>query len=279
MRYLSIRHLDCITARAYVATVTVAQCACDHFRARVSQHMRFKSKPKSFLDVSRRDWQFEAFAWLLRNSGGYQKFLETTLVLPTEEHFPDRGMRGHAGVAALFRRARDHAGMADWPCTVEVETAEPRPAEPESQGIRVFTYRKGSLDPISLVAGFGCGFARYLVETYDEPPPGGESSRDAAVEIAAVFMGFGVFLANSAVRQASFQLSEGELAHALALFCLLRGLPEEAADKHLNPHLHKYVRLAALDLAQHETKFQKLRRVNAMMVERAPAAAAPTRAG
>jgi hypothetical protein len=277
VRYLSIRHLDCITARAYVATVTVAQRACDHFRARVSQHMRFKSKPKSFLDVSRRDWQFEAFAWLLRNSGGHQKFLETTLVLPTEEHFPDRGMRGHAGVAALFRRARDHAGMADWPCTVEAETSEPRSVDPESENIRVFTYRRGSLEPISLVAGFGCGFARYLIETYDEPAPGGESAREAAVEIAAVFMGFGVFLANSAVRQAGYQLSEGELAHALALFCLLRGLPEETAEKHLNPHLHKYVRLAALDLAQHETKFQKLRNVNAV-AERAAGAALPTRA-
>jgi hypothetical protein len=77
--------------------------------------MRFRLKPKSFLDASRRDWQFAAFGWLLRNCGGYQKFLETSLVLPTEEYFPDRGMKGHAGVSAIFRRVRDHAGMADWP--------------------------------------------------------------------------------------------------------------------------------------------------------------------
>ena len=87
--------------------------------------MRFHLKPKSFLDEPRRDWQFEAFAWMLRNCGGYAKFLETTLVLPTEEHFPDKGMKGHAAIAALFRRARDHAGMADWPCTVEPEREEP----------------------------------------------------------------------------------------------------------------------------------------------------------
>jgi len=260
--------------------VQLRRARCHHASRDPLEPMRniVRFRPKSFLDAARRDWQFAAFAWMLRNGGGYPKFLETSLVLPTEEFFPDRAMAGHAGVAALFRRVHEHAGMADWPCTVEVESSEPRPADPESQGIRVFTYRRGSLEPISLVAGFGCGFARYLIETYDEPAPGGESAREAAVEIAAVFMGFGVFLANSAVRQAGFQLSEGELAHALALFCLLRGQPEEDAEKHLNPHLHKYVRLAALDLAQHETRFQQLRNVNAVAPERAAGAGLPTRA-
>ena len=40
-----------------------------------------------------------------------------------------------------------------------------------------------------------------------------------------MFIGFGVFLANASVKQSSFRLSEGELAHALALFCLLRDVP------------------------------------------------------
>jgi hypothetical protein len=221
--------------------------------------MRFRSKPKTFLDAARRDWQFEACAWLLRNCGGYSKFLETTLVLPTEEHFPDRGMKGHAAVAALFRRARDHAGMADWPCTVEREPDEPHEAPNAATGIRVFTYRRGTLEPVKLVAGFSCDLSRFLVETFDEPPPGGEAAREAAIELCAVFIGFGVFLANAAVRQASFRLSEGEIAHALALFCRLREIPVETLDEHLNPHLRKYLRLASLELAQHELKFQRLR--------------------
>src|SRR5262245_24490744 len=131
--------------------------------------MRFQSKPKPFLDAARRDWQFEACAWLLRNSGGYAKFLETPLVLPNAEFFPDRGMKGHAGVAALFRRVRDHAGMADWPCTVEREGETPRSTEPEPGSIKVFTYSRESLEPISLVADFACGLARFLVDTFEEP--------------------------------------------------------------------------------------------------------------
>lgn len=221
--------------------------------------MRHRLMPKSFLDDARRDWQFRAFAWLLRHTGGYAKFLETTLVLPAEEHFPDRGLKGHAAVTALFRRVRDHAGMADWPCTVEPASDKPRIETGDSGRIPVFTYAREGLEPIALVADFARDFARYLVATIDEPPPGGEALREPAQEVAAVFMGFGVFLANSAISAPRLPMNEGELVHALALFCLLQRRPPESADEHLNPHLRKYLRLALRDLVQHETRFQALR--------------------
>lgn len=224
----------------------------------------FRARPKPFLDASRREWQFDTFAWLLRNCGGYPKFLDTTLVLPTEEHFPDRGMSGHAGVAALFRRVRDHAGMADWPCTVQPESQEPRAAPLPPDRIPVITYKPDSLDPNSLVATFAHEFARYLVDSFEEPPPGGALLREPAIDIAAVFMGFGMFMANSAFRGGSHQLNEGEFAHALALFCLLRKMPPESVDRHLNPHLRKYLRLASRDLSQHDRGFQRLRSVFAV---------------
>jgi hypothetical protein len=150
--------------------------------------MRFRLQPKPFLDAARRDWQFEVFAWLLRNTGGHPKFLETTLVLPTEEYFPDRGMRGHAGVAALFRRVRDHAGMADWPCSVEREGGAVAAVAPGPGRIPVFTYQREGLEPIALVAQFAREFARYLISALDEPAPGGDARRECAVEMTAVFL-------------------------------------------------------------------------------------------
>jgi hypothetical protein len=223
----------------------------------------FFSRPKSFLDASRRDWQFEVFAWLLRNGGGFAKFAEATLVLPIEAHFPDRGMKGHAGVTALFRRVRDHAGMADWPCTVEPETEQPRTDTSNAGRISIITYRPTALEPMSLIATFAHELARHLIESFKEPVPGGEALLEPAVDIAAVYMGFGLFMANAAVRNADQYLSqglnEGERVHALALFCLLRKLPPETVNRYLNPHLRKYLRLAARDLAQHEAKFQQLR--------------------
>ncbi len=225
----------------------------------------FRARPKPFLDAARREWQFDVFAWLLRNSGGYPKFLETTLVLPVEDHFPDRGMSGHAGVSALFRRVRDHAGMADWPCAVEPVPREPRTTPPSADRIPVFTYQPDRVEPASLVATFSHELARYLVETFDEPAPGGASLHEPAIELSTVFMGFGLFMANSALDGVSYELNEGEFVHALAMFCLLRKLPPESVAQHLNPHLRKYLRLAARDLAQHEKGFQRLRSVFAVI--------------
>jgi hypothetical protein len=221
----------------------------------------FRAPPKSFLDATRREWQFDVFAWLLRNSGGYPKFLETTLVLPNEDHFPDRGMSGHAGVAALFRRVRDHAGMADWPCTVEPEPQAPRTTPSSSGRMPVFTYKPDNLEPKVLVATFAQELSRYLVETFEEPAPGGAPLHEPAIELSAVFMGFGLFMANAALVNAPYELNEGEFVHALAMFCLLRKLDPESVAPHLNPHLRKYLRLAARDLSQHEKGFQRLRSV------------------
>jgi hypothetical protein len=218
-------------------------------------------RPKSFLDAARRDWQFDTFAWMLRNSGGYPKFLDTALVLPTEEFFPDHAMAGHAGVAALFRRVRDHAGMADWPCTIEPDAKAERPWLSGVDRMPVIRYRPETLPPTSLVACIARELARYFVETLEDPAPGGAACAEPALEIAAVFMGFGVFMTNSALEGVAHELNEGELAHALAIFCILRRLPPDSVDAHLNPHLRKHLRLAARDLVQHEASFQKLRSV------------------
>jgi len=222
-------------------------------------------RPKSFLDATRRDWQFAAFAWMLRNGGGYPKFLDTALVLPTEEFFPDPAINGHAGIAALFRRVREHAGMAEWACGVEPDPTADRPWLSGANSTPVIRYRPDSLEPTSLVAAFARELARYYSETFDETAPGGAALAESTLDVAAVFMGFGIFMANSALECAGHGLNEGEIAHALAIFCLLRRIPAESVDAHLNPHLRKYLRLAVCDLAQHEASFHKLRSVFAVV--------------
>jgi hypothetical protein len=225
----------------------------------------FRAKPKSFLDSPRREWQFSTFAWLLRTCGGYPRFLDTMLVLPIEEHFPDRDLKGHAAAAALFRRVRDHAGMADWPCIAEPEPGKREAAVPAPDRLRIIRYPPRLQEPQQLVAHLAHELARYLVESFDEAPPGGAALYGPVVDLAAVFMGFGVFMANSSARAAQWDLNEGELAHALALFCLLRKVPTETVEPHLNAHLRKHLRLAALDLAQYERDFQRLRSVFAVV--------------
>ena len=218
-----------------------------------------RARPKAFLDAPRREWQFDAYAWLLRDCGGFPNFVDTLLVLPIAQHFPDQDLTGHAAAAALFRRVRDHAGMADWPCLVEPEPSAPSPASTDR--MRIIRYSPQDSRPELLVARFAHELARYLVESLDDVPPGGPALYEPAVDLAAVFMGFGVFMANAAAEKAPWDLNEGELVHALAVFCLLRKLPVDAVDPHLNAHLRKYLRLAMLDLAQFEADFQRLRTV------------------
>lgn len=225
----------------------------------------FRAKPKSFLDAPRREWQFATFAWLLRSCGGFPRFLDTTLVLPIEDHFPDRDLKGHAAAAALFRRARDHAGMADWPCVPEPEPSSAAAPAPASERLRVIHYPPHLKDPQQLVAHFAHELARYLVESFDDPPPGGMALYGPVVDLTAVFMGFGVFMANASARETHWELNEGEFAHALALFCGLRKVPPGSIEPHLNAHLRKHLRLAALDLAQYERDFQRLRSVFAVV--------------
>jgi hypothetical protein len=236
------------------------------------------SRPKPFLDASRRDWQFDTFAWLLRNCGGFSKFIETTLVLPVAEHFPESGIKGHADVAALFRRVRDHAGMSEWPCAVEPQSQPPRSDAGNTGRIPIITYPAGALEPLSLVATFAHELARYLIDSFDEPAPGGDGLLEPAIDLAAVFMGFGLFLANSAARNAGYHLNEGEMVHALAMFCLLRKVPPESIDRHLNPHLRKYLRLAARDLVRFDAKFAQLRATRANSILDVAEQTLPTRA-
>jgi len=248
----------------------------------------FRAKTKSFLDARRRRWQFDAFAWLLRGCGGFPRFSDTALVLPIEEHFPDRDLKGHAAAAALFRRVRDHAGMADWPCiaepvpTADLVTPQSGDARAAAGRIRIIHYPPG-LQPEALVAHFAHELARYLVETFEQTPPAGTELYEPAVDLATVFLGFGVFMANTAARpidgRPRWDLNEGELVHALALFCHLRKWPEESVTPHLDAHVRKYLRLALSDLAQYECEFQRLRSVFPVIPVDASECTLPTRRG
>ncbi|MDX6851136.1 hypothetical protein SCD92_17290, partial [Gilvimarinus sp. SDUM040013] len=51
--------------------------------------------------------------------------------------------------------------------------------------------------PTQLVATFAHELSHYLTCTANEPPPGGWDNWEFATDIAATFLGFGVFMANS----------------------------------------------------------------------------------
>ena len=255
----------------------------------------FRSAP--LVSPESASWQFETFRWLMRNAGGYAVFRSTPLVLPTDEFFPDKGLRGHDGVRALFDRVRHHAGMAEWPCELRAqEEDEPhhiaemvnvqRSSESaagtfsiggETSAVPVITYNPAiSRDPMALVATFAHELAHYLCATFPEEPPGGEPMHEPATDLTAVFMGFGIFLANSSFKFDQFSegttlgwragtqgyLPESELIFALAICCSLHEDPWKDQLIHLDNHLRPILKKAMKQLESHAVELAALREIS-----------------
>ena len=93
-------------------------------------------------------------------------------------------------------------------------------------------------------------------------PPGGWDNWEFATDITASFMGFGVFMANTAFRFRQYggagvagwqtsgggYLSQAEHSFALALFLRLKDIPASAALPHCDPNVRGFLKRALADL-------------------------------
>jgi hypothetical protein len=255
--------------------------------------MLFRSKKNPIVPLSTLRWQIDTFAWLMRHTGGIQARRKAPLILPIDEFFPDRGLKGEEGVRTLFERVRTWAGMADWPCELRTLATDPPPiaglsfnegrsslsagsfsVSDEPNAVPVITYDSSlQEDPMALVATFAHELGHYLCATFPEAPPGGTDLLEPATDVAAVFLGFGVFLANAAF---SFEqlfeegregwqarrhgyLTETELLSSLAIFCTLSEVSWREAAPHLDPHLPPLLKQVNGDLKLVEEALQALR--------------------
>jgi hypothetical protein len=190
------------------------------------------------------------------------------LVLPTEDHFPDRFDGTPRAVAALLGRVQAHAGLSDLEAEITLVSPE---GETEGGGCgsgacgpggkvemrldRVGRRKDGSYvvavgtgevrDPVvlttALVRAVSCMF---MTESgaYDELP---EPAREPVTDLAGAMLGFGVLLANgshvvvkgcggSKVHSAT-RLPTSEITLALAISCRLFGVDARVAARHLDP--------------------------------------------
>jgi hypothetical protein len=223
------------------------------------------------------DWIFDVYDWLLEETGGIVRFAERPLVLPTTDFFPlDDDLEGEELAHALYDAAREHAGLSDCRCRLEAhEEEEPLPLSAafgamKSRGAAgtfsrhgardgVITYAPSKLDdPAGFVATMAHELGHFLMSRFRGEPPGGDEALEPATDICAVFMGFGVFQANSAFQFQQFQdgnmqgwrtsrlgyLDEKALSYALAIFLALRGLDAAEARRHLKDNPRSYLKHA-----------------------------------
>lgn len=213
------------------------------------------------------DWLFETAEWAIR----WLHILPTvesgaTIVLPRDDDFPvDSTLSGHDLALDLFGFVLEHANLSEWPFVLQPE----RPPEGAVKGDAVeepapdansmiVPYDRSDLEvPDFFVACCARGIAHYYAQDTPIPGPGGAERFDATVDVTAVFLGFGVFMANACrhverrgvgfsfeVRRRTLGvLDEFELCYALAL--RLVSIGEDFAT--VKPHLRRELRVLVSD--------------------------------
>lgn len=235
----------------------------------------FKTPP--LLSDEDANFQIETWKWLLKYYGGKHFYNNTQLVLPTKDFFPTQIQSEHEAANATFESVKNYAGMSAWTCqlieqetnpnihitpTIQLHNTAHAPAgtfhiNHEHQAI--ISYHPQLIQqPEKLVATFAHELSHYLTAYTPEPPYGGWDNWEFATDITATFLGFGIFMANSAFQFEQFTtvdaqgwqmsrsgyLSEEEHIFSLTIFLKLLDIPFSPAQIYLKPSLKKLLKMA-----------------------------------
>jgi hypothetical protein len=218
------------------------------------------------------DWLHETYKWLLQNFPNNPTIENIKLVTPNKECFPHLSESVEERVSEIFTNVRRLSGMEDWPCVLQVQEEDPDPhvaptvlIENAPQGpsgtFRLDEQNRAVIsfninlvnDNWALVSTFAHELAHYLTCSTKEPPPGGWENWEFATDLAAVYLGFGIFLSNMAFNYQQFvdmqsqtqgwstrrqgYLSENELLYGLAIFVLINNMDEKKPLRYLKDSL------------------------------------------
>lgn len=221
--------------------------------------------PKPPVSNEEFDWLIACFAWL-------RNVLQDDAITPPSTVPGDPYLAQAKNAQALFDTVKHLAGMAEWPCRLEKvaddfemgdirvvkDGAPPCGTFSVEEGIAVIRYSDAMLrDPDGLTATFAHELCHYLLMNAGDPP-GGPELMEHSTDCAAAYLGFGVFLANSARSFEQFNdgewsgwrsaamgyLSEQALVTATAIFAVLHNHDEQAIVAVLKPYLQKDFRKA-----------------------------------
>ncbi len=252
-------------------------------------------KNTPLLDDESVQWLFDSYAWSLKHFDAAIFFNETVLVLPTDEHFPGRENTVLGMANLILEQVKGYARLNHWPCRLidasryaitEVPQVTFEGARRGSQGLVPDTVDDANKliipftpqqvgNPEALIASYAHALAHYLGTTANEPPPGGEAYWPQVTELLAVFMGFGVMMANSAytfrggcgscynpLANRSAFLSEGEMTYALAIFGVLKDIPDDDVLRHLKKHLRPVFKKAVREINERREDLKGLKPLN-----------------
>jgi len=248
----------------------------------------FNNKP--LLDEGTTQWLFDAYSWALSNFGSDYFHEETILVTPTREHFPCQVDSREAMASTVFEQVTAYAGMQNWPLKLIELTPEYDPVPPssvvyngiprgtgtaltlegETKCVEITYTPDQTRDPGALAAVFSHHLAGHLSQTAKTPCPGGEELEGHARDLLAIFLGFGLFLANNAIMakggcsgcgkslQSLGFLPEDEMTYALAIFCVLKKIPNKEVLPHLKSALRPLFKKAVKEIENNRAEINRL---------------------
>ena len=222
------------------------------------------SKPKPLVDLDEFDWLLACFAWVHRKMGPDDAKVGFKPMLARHD---SPGFADAKDAAGLFIAVKEIAGLSNWHC--ELQQGEPAIEPVSFSPIGEFSSRSAigtfsiegntpiiRYDPAlladseRLTATFAHELAHLLGHTLGLPP-GGEELEEHATDCIAVYLGFGVFLSNSARNFSQFSdgqiqgwqssmagyLSEQALVTLTAMFVRLFEYRPELASELMKPYL------------------------------------------
>lgn len=221
--------------------------------------------PKPPVSTEELDWLLACFAWL-------RQVLRDGDIRPTAAVPSSKVLDDPRTAQALFNSVKSLAGMDDWPCKLQKVKTFSEPSDVQEiidsvaacgtfsveNGVAIIRYSDAMLrDPAGLTATFAHELCHYLLINAGDPP-GGTDLMEHSTDCAAAYLGFGVFLANSARSFEQFSdgqwmgwrastqgyLSEQALVTATAMFVVLHGHDETEICAELKPYLKKDFRKA-----------------------------------
>lgn len=248
----------------------------------------FERKPIVAADTA--TWHLENFTWLVREFEP-ENFAKTQLIFPRPGFFPTDGEQGHALAARIFEQVKRYCDMAHWEVDLVADhnpLAQTSPLSaamiaPQRHAVGMFMANGNRIQvsyvpellrrPERFIATMAHELAHYLLATARHAPPCADDETEFLTDLAAVYLGFGVFLANArfefeVLSDGPMQgwrightgyLQEADLVYALALFLRTKDLDPEPACDCLKPHLAKMLKRALKMLPENEPGLVKIR--------------------
>lgn len=238
----------------------------------------------------------DRLGWIIETFGPEKPIASTELVLPLPGYFSFDADTPEARAEQIFRRTAVYCGVADWDVDLtpfdrnrphEVGTfwhlrpAADAPAgtfslSPDSNRPQI-SYASDLIEtPVVLIATFANEISHLVLMTRERPDWMGEAEEELVTDLFAVYLGFGVFLANSAFQfdqSSSFDrqgwsssrlgyLSEDTLLFAIAMFLAVQRQSEIEVTA-LKPGLRKRFDKARKQVAALSTEVTELRNLDA----------------